>query len=131
MIVYDWEFEPLIVLNGQFGNLQDVVVAAPWRRIATDGERMAELYGKAQFQQPSPQNYTPYESLTKDQVASWVEGSIGQEDMAKYDAQLASLIEYQRNPPFVSRRCPWVPEPEPVIVPEPIAGTEVKDALAE
>lgn len=129
MISYEWEFEPLIVLNGQFGNLQDVVVAAAWRRIATDGEHMAELCGRVQFQQPSPENYTPYEALTKAQVVSWVEASIGKQAIQEYDARLGSAIELQRNPPFVSRRCPWVPEREPIVTPKAIE-TEVADAVA-
>lgn len=70
------------------------VVTAHYVVTATDGELSASTYGTVGFTQESD-NFTPYDRLTKEQVISWVQDSLGKETV---ETSLAGQIEAQRNP---------------------------------
>lgn len=115
-ITYEWQFDYLVTLNGTFGDLQDAVAAVAWRRKATCGEHVAILTGRDSFGPPAPENFTPFAAITQAQVAAWLEASLGQQQLAEYDAQLAEMIDQQINPPFIVKGLPWM---------------EVNDAVAQ
>ncbi len=61
---------------------------------AVDGEFTASTYGTVGYTQEEG-NFTPYESLTKEQVIGWVKDSLGEETV---QAGLAAQIDSQKNP---------------------------------
>jgi hypothetical protein len=91
------------------GSLTDVVFNVHWRRNATetveDKQYFADTYGVHSIPAPSPEDFTPYEDLTFEQVCGWLEAGI---DVEALDASLAVKIENQINPPVVSLPLPWV-----------------------
>lgn len=110
MIQYEWKIQPLVVLNGEYEGMRDIVVSVPWLRIARLDGQSACLSGSEPLSQPDPANCTPFEMLTREQVISWVEASMGAQLLAENDARLAEMIEVQVNPPFIVKTPPWQKE---------------------
>jgi hypothetical protein len=78
------------------------VVTVHYTVSAVDGEFTASTYGTVGYTQEEG-NFTPYESLTKEQVIGWVKDSLGEETV---QASLTAQIEAQKNPVQVSG-LPW------------------------
>jgi hypothetical protein len=77
---------------------------------AVDGEFTASTYGTVGYTQED-KSYTPFASLTKEQVIGWVKESLGQETV---ETALAAQIDAQKNPVQESG-VPWA-----VTLPAPI-----------
>lgn len=90
-------------------NLTDYVVTAHWTLTATDGaDHIGSVYGTVSFEvNPTKPDYTPYASLTEAEVVGWVQASLGAEQVAAYEANVATQIENQINPPIVTPALPW------------------------
>jgi len=87
----------------------DYVVTSHWTLTATDGTYTGSVYGTASFEvDPDKPNYTPYADLTLDEVIAWTQASLGAEQVASYEANVASQIEAQINPANISAPLPWV-----------------------
>jgi hypothetical protein len=99
------------------GDLQNVVVQAGWRvnaETTVDGKSyQTTSYGSAGFASPDPTSFTPYETLTKEQVLDWIFDAevVDKESMEQgLKRQLESVID----PPVVQMPLPWVPtQPQP------------------
>jgi hypothetical protein len=70
------------------------VVTVHYTVTAVDGEFTASTYGTVGYTQEEG-NFTPYESLTKEQVVGWVQNSLGKDTV---EASLADQINAQKNP---------------------------------
>lgn len=106
-INYSWVISQLDVAP-QEGNLQDVVVVVHWRRTATevDGTKTynAEVYSTYNCPSPSATDFTAYPDLTQVQVESWLDAGL---DVESVDANLATQIATQKNPPIINPPLPW------------------------
>ena len=106
-------------------NLDNVVFLVHWRRQASevDGEKTwsAETYGAQTMPAPSPEDYTPYEDLTFEQVCGWLEASM---DVAVIDQALEANIEEQKNPKVIQSPLPWVTPESVELMPESIVATD-------
>jgi hypothetical protein len=86
----------------------DYVVTAHWTLTATDGTYTGSVYGTASFEvDETKPNYTPFAELTLDEVIGWVKGTLGEKQVASYEANVASQIEAQINPTIVTPPLPW------------------------
>lgn len=85
----------------------DVVFTIHWRRQATDGTHMADVYGSQAVTLDAGAPFTPYADLTQAQVEGWLVDAMGVERVAELDAILAAQIEAQVNPPVVTPPLPW------------------------
>ena len=70
------------------------VVTVHYTVNAVDGEFTASTYGTVGYAQED-KSYTPFASLTKEQVIGWVKESLGQETV---ETALAAQIDAERNP---------------------------------
>jgi hypothetical protein len=70
------------------------VVTVHYTVNAVDGEYTAYTYGTVGYTQED-KSYTPFASLTKEQVVGWVKDSLGQETV---ETALAAQIEAEKNP---------------------------------
>jgi hypothetical protein len=70
------------------------VVTVHYTVSAVDGDFSASTYGTVGYTQEEG-NFTPYESLTKEQVIGWVKDSLGEETV---QAALTAQIDAQKNP---------------------------------
>jgi hypothetical protein len=108
-IVYSWAIEQMQEVPQQ-GPLTDVVINISWRRYATtvvsEKEYIAGTFGFFVCSQPSGEDFTPYEDLTRDQVIGWLEAGL---DVEAIDRNLIAQLNDQINPPVVILPLPWEP----------------------
>jgi len=118
-----WLIERLLVKPTE-GSLTDVVITADWRCNGTETTGSGDTeqtysgtcYGSCSFAPPT-EGFTPYDQLTEQQVLGWCyQNGV---DQTAIEANVASQIQNQINPPVVVLPLPWVPPaPEPVLVAE-------------
>jgi hypothetical protein len=85
----------------------DVVFTIHWRRKATDGTHIADIYGSQGVTLDLKAPFTPYKDLTFDQVVVWLEEAFGPTKLAAQAAALDKQIENQINPPVAVLPPPW------------------------
>lgn len=106
MTTYTWQFPALDVFPSYQG-LTDVVESVAWRLTADDGsDHVVTAYGEQPLAPPDPDNFTPFASLTFDQVKGWVEAQMGSElnDVkADLDRRIADIV----SPRIVALSPPW------------------------
>ena len=97
----------------QSGELTNVVEIINWRYVATqtistsgsaDQTHIAETSGATQVGEPTPDNFTNYDSLTKEQVVGWLEEVLNVETMQE---NLTNQIELKINPVNVTKPAPF------------------------
>ncbi len=103
---YSWVISQLDCYPTQ-DNKTDVVFTVHWRRQATDGTHTADIYGSQAVTLDPDAPFTPYASLTFDQVVGWLEDAMGAETLEAQKAALDKQIEDQINPPVVRPPLPW------------------------
>ena len=89
-------------------NMDDVVIIVHWRyqarELHEEKEYFAETYGAASVGMPDPENFTPYDQLTKEQVVGWLEEEL---DVEQMNASLQENINLQINPVTVTLPPAW------------------------
>jgi hypothetical protein len=71
-----------------------------------DGDYNGSVYSTCSVPFQKDKSFTPYASLTLDQVLGWVWAN--GVDKAATEAAVEGQIEAQKNPPVVSPPLPWV-----------------------
>ena len=84
----------------------DYVVTAHWQCNGVDGDYNGSVYSTCSFPVEEGTSFTPYASLTLDQVLGWVWANGVDKDAT--EAAVEGQIEAQKNPPVVSPPLPWV-----------------------
>ena len=82
------------VVQTDYKTSNKFIVTVHYTVSAVDGEFTASTYGTVGYTQED-KSYTPFASLTKEQVIGWVKDSLGQETV---EAALAAQIEALKNP---------------------------------
>ena len=85
----------------------DVVFTVHWTLTGTDGDYAGSVYGSQAVALDPTAPFTPYDDLTEAQVIGWVQAAMGAEQVAAYEANVATQIANQINPPVVSPPLPW------------------------
>lgn len=88
-------------------NEVDVVFQIHWDCTQTEGEYSGRVYGTVGVTLDASAPFTPYASLTQDQVIGWVKDALGAETVAATEANVAQQIEDQKNPRVVTPQLPW------------------------
>lgn len=91
----------------QYEGESDVVFTVHWNLTGVDGEYTGYVYGSTGVTLNPDEPFTPYNSLTLDQVIGWVQSALGAEQVAAYEANVAQQISDQQNPPVVTPPLPW------------------------
>lgn len=107
MITYNWIIEAMDVIPKE-GELVNVVSVIHWRRSGTEvvdnKTYTAEVYSTYSCPSPSATDFTAYPDLTQAQVEGWLNAGL---DVPSIDANIATQIEQQINPPVVTPPLPW------------------------
>jgi hypothetical protein len=85
----------------------DVVFTVHWTLTGTDGTHAAGVYGSVGVTVGPGAPFTPYADLTQEQVIGWVKAALGDEQVAFYEANVATQIANLANPPVVTPPLPW------------------------
>lgn len=88
----------------------NVVFTVHWRRQATDGEHIADIYGAQTVALDPDASFTPFNQLTEAMVIGWLESAIGEEALAAQVAALDAQIADQITPPVTRPPLPWAAE---------------------
>ena len=92
----------------QFDGKTNVVFTIHWRVNGTDGAYTDTNYGTINVPyRTTDSTFTPYASLTQDQVLGWVKDTMGTAIVDDIEAGLGIRIAYLVNPPVISPALPW------------------------
>ena len=92
------------------GDLSDVVTTLHWQ--VTDSETVDEIvhsgrcYGTVGLEAPDADNFTAYADISEADAIAWAKAAIGEEQVATYEASVASQIELSKNP-VSAAGVPW------------------------
>jgi hypothetical protein len=104
----DWSISALDCRVQEDG-LSDVVYQCHWRCSATevDGDKTysASVYSTCSVPGPNPASFTPYASLTQEQVLGWIWANGVDKDAT--EAAVEAQLELQKHPVTVSLAPPW------------------------
>ena len=94
MTTFAWHFPQFDTAKAE-GDLTDVVKAVHWRYVATEGEAVVQVYGRADLAEADPAAFTTYADLTEPwaiaiaiAVASW-----GERTLADVQGELQTAID--------------------------------------
>jgi len=73
---YNWIISQL-ECHPQHEGHSKVVVKVYWRRHASDGTHVADMYGAQDIEFNPNDTFTPYENLTQAEVEGWLETAMG------------------------------------------------------
>jgi hypothetical protein len=98
MTVFTWTIPKIdrLTSNG-------FVIAVNYNVLAVDGEHSVSTYGLVNYAHQPDQNYIPYADLTEADVISWVQNSLGKDDV---EATLQTQINVLKAP-VIASGIPW------------------------
>ena len=103
----NWIIEWMQASTQTINGYTEVVLTAGWRCNGTDGTYSASVYGTVSFPEPEVDGaFTPYASLTQDQVLGWVWNN--GVDKTSAEEAVAVQLANQVNPPVTQPPLPWV-----------------------
>lgn len=104
MTNYTWTVGPFECTLNQDG-LEKIVTVVHWRLRGTDEDGVwAETYGTQAVGQPAPETFTPFTSLSQEQVEGWLEALIDVDGMkARIDSEITTL----KTPVVATLSAPW------------------------
>ena len=83
----------------------DVVFTVHWTCSGVQDAYSASVYSTCAVPAPTGSSFTPYSSLTQDQVLGWVWAN--GVDKAATEAAVQTQIDNQINPPVITPPLPW------------------------
>lgn len=89
-------------------NLNDVIISINWVRVCNETinqkDYISQISGNYTCSEPNPNDFTPYDQITYNQVCSWLDEGLPVEEI---DLNLDLEIEKQINPPIVMPPLPF------------------------
>lgn len=116
-LTYTWTLKSLKKTDAD--ELEGVIVGTQWVCTGTDEDGNSGSFNGAtpfKLDEVDPENFTPYEQLTKDQVLGWIEATVVGTYKDHVDEQILKQINAQKNPVVEvdSQSFPWA---EPITPP--------------
>jgi len=106
-IEYKWSISSLDCIP-QVGSLTDYVCTSHWNCSGTDGTFTGQCYSTVSFTvNPDKPDYTPYDELTEEEVITWTQAALGEEQVTAIYTSIDTQIENAKNPPQVTLPLPW------------------------
>lgn len=104
---YSWDIGSMTVVPSQ-ENLSDVVINVSWTKnlstVISGVTYTSSINGTYACPPANPNEFTPYDQLTFNQVLAWVEGGFDQDVLNAY---LDEQVNLQVNPPTITLPLPW------------------------
>ena len=83
------------------GDLTDVIKNVHWTYEVTNGTESAYIIGVDSLDEPAPESFVAFDSLTTPQVLEWLESKL---DIERLQSMLDKRLEEVINPPIVTKR---------------------------
>jgi hypothetical protein len=106
-INYEWNFNPLESYPTASGET-NVVFLVHWQLRATTESYQAQTVGYERVNYESGSAFIAFNELTKEIVQTWVQNSIGEDNIARMKSNLVDNINNQINPPIIIQQAPWL-----------------------
>lgn len=84
--------------------LSDVVKYITWKYFGSDNKNTTFLYKETFVDEPSSDKFTEFNSLTEEQIISWIESK---EDLLSLQKCLDDALLELSNPKVVEKKTPW------------------------
>lgn len=85
------------------GDLTNVIKNVHWTYEVTNGTESAYINGVDLLEEPSPESFVDFDSLTTPQVVEWLEAKL---DTERLQSMLDQRLDEVINPPIVTKRLP-------------------------
>lgn len=130
-LTLEWKLTGLVKSTDPSNNLSNVIIGTRWTLTGTDDEDCVGTFiGATPFDLSTvdPNNFTPYESLTEEQVLSWIKTTV--EKDSSYVRHISDRIEEQIKKTKITvvevndSNFPWAPPTPPTPEPGPVQPTE-------
>ena len=96
---YNWTISA-VECKVKEGDLTDVIFVAHWRFNAENEDGVtSEVYGAQSLESPNPEDFTPFDDITTEQVIGWLEASM---DVDAMKLNLDNQINLLVNPEVVT-----------------------------
>jgi hypothetical protein len=107
MTIFNWKVTSLHTetIDGE----QNYVVIANYEVVGVDGQYSSSINDSARFSTANVNSFIPYEDLTNTIVIGWIQGILGVDGVANYEASVQGLIDTQINPPVTPQNTPLPP----------------------
>lgn len=105
-VTYTWSVVQMDAYPEEGGET-DVVFNVHWTLAGIEQTYQGYAYGSQGVSVDSSAPFTPYADLTQAQVIGWVQSALGAEQVAAYEANVATQIADQIDPPVVTPPLPW------------------------
>jgi hypothetical protein len=106
MIQYSWVFPKLGVTYNE-GSLANVVSTSYFYLIAEEDGIRVSWPGSTNLYAPNPASFTPYDQVTQEQVIAWTEQALGEAQVERMKAKLATQLEAEKAPKKGDLNPPW------------------------
>jgi hypothetical protein len=102
-VVYTWK---IVGMSTMKTPEPGYVVSVNWTVTGVDGEYSAFAPGSTEFSETQSGTFIPYDQLTPEIVISWVQASLGPQQVAMYENSIAAQIQVMISPPDVPTPTP-------------------------
>lgn len=92
----------------------NVVTKATFLVTANSGEESASIGDVCQFDTSNLTDFTPYDSLTENEVLGWITNTLGPDNVALYNSRAEQKLQNKISPPTGSG-LPWDTPEEPAV----------------
>ena len=103
---YKWTITMLECVPNDNG-LENIVQTIRWKFSGDDSVNCAEITGVTPIAQPNTTNFIQYNSLTEEQVITWLTTTMGEDNVASAISTIDSILEALANPPIITPALPW------------------------
>jgi hypothetical protein len=117
-LAYTWKLTGLVKSNPPSLNVSNVIIGTRWEVVGTDTDgNEGKFSGATPFNLSTvdPNNFTPYDQLTEEQVLGWIKSVVSGSASTNYWAHISEKIEEQidKNSNQISEvsggDLPWAP----------------------
>lgn len=106
---FTWAVKPNGLLTQTVSNNANTVTNVMFTVQGTDGTNTVTYNGTSQITFDGNVSFTPYSSLTQDQVIGWVQTEMGNTRVAQIETMLTNQLATKLNPPSrpTPQPLPW------------------------
>lgn len=108
-ITYEWKPAFSLITKNIDNNL-DTVIQVPYIITGSDGVNTVEYAGIVQLGVPDSQNFIPFNQLTEDQIITWIEQAVPEEEKIRHKQLISSVLQHKASQPELpsNKPVPWL-----------------------
>jgi hypothetical protein len=101
-----WKIQAL-ECKPSFDGKTNVVQTIRWNLTGVDGEYITSVNGSTGIHYEEGSSFVEYNSLTEETVVTWLKDTLGENDVASYEASITSQLDDLKTPKVVTPPLPF------------------------